>query len=100
MTIGRMAILVGIVVLVMVINVAMSFLYMVVYGHWIDPGHEQAYYEAHIQRAAPYCSIIAGIPLMWVAGWWVGGFWEAKLPMQSAFVIGLAYALIDIAIVA
>mgnify|MGYP000443690580 FL=1 len=47
---------------------------MVVYGHLIDPGHDEQYYRDHIQVAAPYCSIVAGIPLMFLAGWWVGGW--------------------------
>lgn len=100
MTLGRATVLVGIALLVMVANVAISILYMVVYGHLIDPGHEQAYYEAHVQTAAPYCSIVAGIPLMFLAGWWVGGFWDIRLGILSAIIVWLAYAVIDLAIVA
>jgi len=37
MTFGRVTVLVGIALLVMVANVAVSILYMVVYGHVIDP---------------------------------------------------------------
>jgi hypothetical protein len=100
MTLGRVAELVGIALLVMVANVAISILYMVVYGHAIDPGHEKAYYQEHIKIAAPYCSIVAGIPLMFLAGWWVGGFWEPGLGVQSALIVWLAYAVIDLAVVA
>ena len=71
---GRIARLIGVALLVMVTNIAVSVLYMVVYSYLIDPGHEKEYYDAHIQVAAPYCSIIAGIPLMFLAGWWVGGW--------------------------
>ena len=77
---------------VMAVNVALSFLYMVVYSYVIDPGHEQAYYEAHIQVAAPYCSIVAGIPLMFLVGWWVGTW--------PAVVVWLVYALVDLAVFA
>ena len=69
MTVSRVALLVGVAILVLVANVATSVLYMVVYGHVIDPGHEPQYYNDHIQVAAPYCSIVAGIPLMILAGW-------------------------------
>lgn len=100
MTLGRVAVLVGIALLVMAANVAISVLYMVAYGHLIDPGHEQAYYEEHVQVAAPYCSIVAGIPLMLLAGRWVGGFWEPGLGVKSALVVWLAYAAIDLAAVA
>ena len=100
MTLGRVAVLVGIALLVMVANVAISVLYMVLYGHVIDPGHEKAYYQEHIKIAAPYCSIIAGIPLMFLAGWWVGSFWDAGLGVKSAIIVWLAYAVIDLVILA
>src|SRR5688572_27320952 len=92
MTFGRVAALAGLALGVMVVNVAVSILYMVVYSYVIDPGHEKAYYEAHIKIAAPYCSIVAGIPLMFLVGWWLG--------MRPAFVVWLVYAVVDVAILA
>ena len=100
MTIGRLAALVGCALGVMVANVAVTILYMVVYSYVIDPGHEKAYYEAHVQIAAPYCSIIAGIPLMFFVGLWAGGFWGAKLAIQSALIIAASHAVIDLISVA
>ena len=98
MTLGRVAWLVGVAVLVLVVNVTISILYMVVYGHLIDPGHDEQYYRDHIQVAAPYCSIVAGIPLMFLAGWWVGGWWEGAFAIKAGLTVWLAYALIDIAV--
>ena len=98
MSLGRVAWLVGVVILVLVANVAVSFLYMVVYGHLIDPGHDEQYYREHIKVAAPYCSIAAGIPLMFLTGWWVGGWWEGQFAVKAALVVWLAYALIDITV--
>lgn len=98
MTVARIARLAGVAVLVMAANVAVSILYMVVYGHFIDPGHEQKYYEDHIQVAAPYCSIVAGVPLMFLAGWWTAGWWGKSLGARPAVVMWLAYALIDLAV--
>jgi hypothetical protein len=92
MTLGRVAALTGLALGVMAVNVAVSILYMVVYSYAIDPGHEKAYYEAHVQIAAPYCSIVAGIPLMFLVGWWVG--------MRPAIVVWLVYTCIDVAILA
>lgn len=97
---SRIVWLVGIAVLVMVVNIAVSVLYMVVYSYLIDPGHEKDYYDAHIQVAAPYCSMVAGIPLMFLAGWWVGRWWRGEFAIKSALVVWLAYAVIDLAIVA
>ena len=88
MTLGRVAWLVGVAILVLVANVAVSFLYTVVYGHLIDPGHDEQYYREHIKIAAPYCSIAAGIPLMFLTGWWEGQF-----AVKAALVVWLAYDL-------
>ena len=94
---SRIAWLIGIAVLVMVANVLVSVLYMVVYSYLIDPGHEKAYYDAHIQAAAPYSSIVAGIPLMFLAGYWISGWWDGKFAVESALVVWFAYVLIDFA---
>ncbi len=98
MTPGRVASLVGVALLVLFTNVAASVLYMVVYGHIIDPGHAPKYYQDHIQVAGPYCSIVAGIPLMFLAGWWVAGWWRRGLGVRAAWVVWLAYTVIDMAI--
>jgi hypothetical protein len=57
--------------------------------------YEEQYYQDHIKVAAPYCSIIAGIPLMFLAGWWVGGWWEGDFAVKAALTVWLAYTLID-----
>ena len=95
MTIGRIAALVGLAVGVMAANVAVTVLYMVVYGHVIDPGHEKAYYDAHIRIAAPYCSIVAAMPFMFFVGLWSGGFWGVKLAVQSALIIWATYTVMN-----
>ena len=101
MKLVRLASLIGVALLVMVLNVAMSFLYMVVYGYLINPGHPKGYYDEHIKVAAPYCSIVAGIPLMFLAGIWVAG-WDGaqgQLGVKAALVVWLAYAVFDLGIV-
>lgn len=98
MTLVRLASLIGVSLLVMALNVAISILYMVIYGHLINPGHEESYYHEHIKVAAPYCSIAAGIPLMFLAGFWVAGWWDGQLAVKAALVVWLAYAMIDIGV--
>ena len=100
MTLVRLASLIGVALLVLVVNVAMSFLYMVVYGYLINPGHPREYYDEHIKVAAPYCSIVAGVPLMFLAGLWVAGWAgsQGRLGVKAALVVWLAYAVIDLGI--
>jgi hypothetical protein len=95
---GRAFALIGVAILVLITNVAASILYMVVYGHIIDPGHEPKYYQDHIQIAGPYCSIIAGIPIMFLAGWWVAGWWRRSMGVRGAVYVWLAYTIIDLSI--
>ena len=90
MTLVRAATLAGWAIGLMAANVAITVLYMVVYSYVIDPGHDKAYYEAHVKIAAPYCSIVAGIPLFFLAGLWI----------QSPLAVWLLYAIVDTAIVA
>ena len=84
---------------VMVVNVVISILYVVVYSFLIDPGHDEAYYQAYAQVAAPYCSIIAGIPLMFLAGRWLGGKFPQGNSVKAALLMWLVYFLIDLAII-
>jgi len=95
-TLVRVLSLIGVALLVMVLNVAASVLYMVIYGHLINPGHPREYYNEHIKVAAPYCSIVAGVPLMFLAGLWVAGWGNGQLGVKGALVVWLVYALIDL----
>jgi len=71
-----------------------------VYSLLIDPGHDQVYYEAHAQVAAPYSSIIAGIPLMFLAGRWIGSKFSKGNSVKAALLMWLVYFVLDLAAVA
>jgi len=96
MNLNRIAWLVGMALLVMIANVVGSILYMVVYSYAINPGHDEAFYNEHIQMAAPYCSIVAGMPLMFLAGWRISR-WQGSA-ITSAVIVWLTYAVIDLSI--
>lgn len=51
-----------------VANVMLFFLFMVIYGHVIDPGHPDSYYQEAAGRFGPYASIVGGIPIMYLVG--------------------------------
>lgn len=84
---------------VMIVNVLISVLYVVVYSYAIDPGHDRAYYEAYAQVAAPYSSIIAGIPLMFLAGRWIGGKFPKGNSVKAALLVWLVYFILDFAVI-
>ena len=85
---------------VMIVNVVISVLYVVVCSFLIDPGHDEAYYQAYAQVAAPYSSIIAGIPLMFIAGRWIGSKFPQGNRVKAALLVWLVYFLMDFAIIA
>lgn len=85
---------------VMIINILISILYMVVYSHVIDPGHDEAYYQAHAQISTPYSAIIAGIPLMFLAGRWIGGKFPKGNSVAAALLMWFVYFLLDLTIIA
>jgi hypothetical protein len=85
---------------VMFVNVLISVLYVVVYSYLIDPGHDPEYYQAHAQVAAPYSSIITGIPLMFIAGRWLGSKFSRGNSVIAALLMWLIYFLIDLTIIA
>lgn len=84
---------------VMIVNILISILYIVVYSYLIDPGHDEAYYQAYAQVAAPYSSIVAGIPLMFLAGRWIGTKFPIGNSVKAALLMWLAYFVLDLAII-
>ena len=96
MTIRRLAWIIGAALLVLVINVAVSILYIAIYSYLINPGHDEQYYQEYAQTAAPYSSIVAGMPLMFLMCWRVGRWWEADFAVKAALLVWLVYAVIDL----
>lgn len=96
MTTGRWAWIIGAAILVLVINVAVSILYVTIYSHLINPGHDERFYQEYADMAVPYASIVAGVPLMFLICWRVGGWWEAEFAVKAALLVWLVYAVIDV----
>ncbi len=81
-----------------VANVTLFFLFMVLYGHVIKPGHEDSFYQEAANRFGPYASIIGGIPVFFVTGLVLRRFLGTR-----ALKIGIAawaiYFVLDVAII-
>lgn len=99
MTIGRLAWIIGAAILVLVVNVAISFLWVAFYSYLINPRHDEAFYQEYAKVAAPYSSVIAGMPLMFLMGWWAGSWWEPEFAVKAAVFVWVAYAVIDLLVV-
>src|ERR1700704_1323300 len=79
------------------LNIACAFLWVALYSHAIAPGQGEAAYQAYAMRAVPWSAVIAGVPILFGAGWLLarrqGGGWRAGL------LAGGLYLAIDLAIV-
>lgn len=84
--------------LLMVLNVAVSFGVMAVYAYLIDPGHAADYYEAAAQRIAPWSSVVAGPVLFFAAAWFFGARKPARPALTFALTFTAIYTLIDVSI--
>ena len=83
-----------------ILNVLCFFVFMVIYSYAIDPGHDQNYYSEAANRFGPISSIICGIPLMYLAGRWIGKRAGPRLAIAAGIILWAVYFAIDLAIAA
>ena len=85
-------------VAVMVLNVAISFGVVWLYSSFLNPGHSAAYYEAYAMRVAPISSVIAGIPLMFAAGFLIARSRPGRRGLLVAAAAAFLYIIVDTAV--
>jgi hypothetical protein len=68
----------------------------VFYAYVIAPGHDPSHYDAHVQVAAPWSSIIAGAPIVFLIARW----YARRRGPTDAVMIAVVYLAIDLVIVA
>ena len=98
MTIGRLIWIVGTAILILIVNVSFSVLYMVIYSYLINPGHDDQFYQEHVLIAAPYCSIVTGIPLFYFVCRWIGSKWAQSFAIKASVFVWIMYFLIDVTV--
>ena len=89
---------IGVALLLMVLNVAAAFGVMWVYGTFLDPGHEEAFYAAAAQRIAPWSSVFAGALLFFVVLWLLAWRRAGRNGYLFAAVVAGMYAAIDVSV--
>lgn len=83
-----------------ILNVLCFFAFMVIYSYAIDPGHDQDYYSQAASRFGPYSSIICGMPLMYLAGRWIGKRVGPSLAITAGVLVWAIYFTLDLVAVA
>lgn len=81
-----------------VANVGLFFLFMVLYGYVINPGHEDSFYQEAANRFGPYASIIGGIPVFFIAGLVLRRFLSTRA-LKVGIVAWAIYFVLDVAII-
>lgn len=100
MTVGRLAWIIGATIFILILNVGLTFLYIAFYSYFINPGHDEQFYQEYAMTAAPYCSIVAGIPLFYFVCRWISGKWESDFALKAALLVWFFYVLIDLSVLA
>ncbi|HVQ09472.1 MAG TPA: hypothetical protein VMS43_13655 [Allosphingosinicella sp.] len=83
---------------VMIANVAISFGIVWVYSTFISPGQPLSHYQSFAATAAPIGSVVAGIPLMLLAGFLLARGRQRRAALLAAGAAALLYILLDLAI--
>lgn len=83
---------------VIVLNVAISFAVIWLYSSFFNPGQSASHYEGFAIRVAPISSVIAGIPLMFVAGFLIAKGRPRRRGLLVAAATVLLYVLADIGV--
>ena len=79
----------------MLLAAAAAALWVFVYSVAIAPGHDGAHYQAYGQRVAPLVAIVAGLPILFGAGWLAA---RGARPTVAALIPALTYILLDLAL--
>ena len=87
--------IIGWALLIHIILIALSFIEVFIYSAFINPGHDQAFYNAHAMQSAPYVAIIAGIPVFFFVARWFARKWPDK-KISIALGLSMAYIVIDL----
>ena len=81
--------------LVLALNLAAHVLYVIVYSHVINPGHELADYQQHAIVSAPYVTSIVGFPSMILVCWQIAKRTPENYRYVTALSVPVIYLLID-----
>ena len=85
--------------LVMLANVLVSIAIVWAYSMFVAPGVAAEAYEAFAMEAAPVSSVVAGVPLMLLAGAWVARRRPLRAGLRVAAAVALLYIAIDAAVI-
>jgi hypothetical protein len=73
--------------------VLLAFLWVLIYAVLIAPGHPGPFYQAYAARVSPISGLIAGLPVLFAAGFLASR--KADKPLVAAAIPALVFILLD-----
>lgn len=80
-----------------VVMIALAIAWVAFYSYLLEPGHDQAFYEAYAGRSGPIVSLVAGGPVFYLFAWQLT---RRRGNGRSAWIAAILYLLTDVAIFA
>jgi hypothetical protein len=68
-------------------QIAAAIGWIAIYSHVINPGLPLETYESHAQFAAPWVSIVAGVPIFYAASRWIAKSTPSALALYGIFLV-------------
>ena len=79
------------------IMIALAVAWAAFYSYVVEPGHDQAFYEAHAQVASPIVSVLAGGPVFYLVAFSLA---RRRGGGRAAWIAAALYLLTDLALFA
>ncbi len=77
----------------MLLIAAAAAFWVFIYSLAIAPGHDGSHYQAYGRSVAPLVAIIAGLPLLFGAGWLAA---RGQRPLLAGLIPALTYVVLDV----
>lgn len=91
---------IGLALLALALGVVLVVIWVTIYSELIDPGRDDAFYQAYAMRIAPVIGIASGIPLLFTGGLLAARRRGELSGWLAGAAVGIAYAIIDLPLIA
>lgn len=80
----------------MMLGILCTIVWVAFYSAVLSPGEDLAFYEDYAMRSAPMIGVIAGVPILLSAGWFIAHNLGQREGWRAGALVGIAYAVIDL----
>lgn len=84
--------------LVMALAMGAAFVWVFLYSMFINPGQDEAFYQAYAQQSSPVVAVVAGAVIMLLAAWVGARGRTFAQAMRVGLLMAATYIVVDVAI--